>query len=195
MNVYEPFGDMTYNGLQATVRKRIGTSIIGASYTFSKAINNANGDNGDATLWRAYPVSFALDKQISGFDRAQNFQLYWVYGLPFGKGHTMLNHGLASWVVGNWQISGTLSRESGLPFGIGTTSSINAGGQADSANQIQPSADSGRARRQRSVFQRRSLSPIRRPACSGPPAINLLFGPGFFQMNANVSRIFTSTRR
>ena len=79
MNMYEPFGDMTYNGLQATVRKRIGSSIIGASYTFSKAINNTNGDNGDGTLWRAYPVSFALDKQISGFNRPHNFQFYYVY--------------------------------------------------------------------------------------------------------------------
>lgn len=50
MNMYEPFGDMTYNALQATIQKRVGTSIFGASYTFEKAINNANGDNGDATL-------------------------------------------------------------------------------------------------------------------------------------------------
>ena len=50
MNMIGPFGDMTYNSLQATVRKRIGSSIIGASYTFEKAIDNTNGDNGDGTL-------------------------------------------------------------------------------------------------------------------------------------------------
>ena len=68
----------------------------------------------------------------------KTFSFTTCIGLPFGKGHTWLNHGLASWVVGNWQISGTLSRESGLPFGIGTTSTINAGGQANSASQINP---------------------------------------------------------
>jgi hypothetical protein len=192
MNMYEPFGDMTYNGLQASVRKRIGTSIIGASYTFSKGINNTNGDNGDGTLWRAYPVSFALDKQISGFSRTQNFQLYWVYGLPFGKGHTMLNHGLASWIVGNWQISGTLGRESGLPFGIGTTSNINAGGQANSASQIQPNVQILGGHDANDPY-------FNGAAFANPPAgvlgstghyVGGLFGPGFFQMNANVSRIF-----
>jgi len=190
MNSYEPFGDNTYNALQAKVRKTIGSSVIGASYTFSKAIDNSNGDNGDATLWRAYPVSFALDKQIAGFDRAQNFQLFWVYQLPFGKGHTMLNSGPAAWIVGNWQISGTIGRESGLPFGIGTSSSINAGGQADSATQINPSVkilggtDAGHPYFDGTAFANPPNNVL------GSTGHYLLFGPGFFQMNANVSRIF-----
>jgi hypothetical protein len=190
LNMIEPFGDMTYNGLQATLRKRIGSSIIGLSYTFSKAIDNTNGDNGDGSLWRAYPVSFALDKQISGIDRAQNLQFYWVYALPFGKGHTMLSHGLASWVVGNWQISGTIGRMTGLPFGIGTTSSINAGGQGTSANQISPSVTI--------LGGHNSSYPYFDGTAFANPPNNvlgstdhyLLFGPGFFQMNMNISRIF-----
>jgi hypothetical protein len=43
---YGPFGDMTYNGLQTRLRKRLGASLIGVSYTFSKAINSGT-DNGD----------------------------------------------------------------------------------------------------------------------------------------------------
>ncbi len=192
MNEYEPFGFMTYNALQASVRKSIGASIIGASYTFSKAIDNINGDNDDGTLWRAYPVSFNLDKQISGFDRPHNFQAYWVYNLPFGKGHTWVNHGWASYIVGNWQLAGTLSRESGLPFGVGTSASINAGGQGTSANQINP------------VVQIYGGHDPNHPyfdgsAFANPPPNTLgttghylggLFGPGLFQMNATVSRIF-----
>ena len=51
-----PFGDMTYNGLQTTLKKRFGGgSIVGVAYTFSKSINDVNGDNGDGTLFRAYP--------------------------------------------------------------------------------------------------------------------------------------------
>lgn len=191
MNMYEPFGSMTYHALQATVKKRIGASIIGASYTFSKGIDNTNGDNGDGTLWRAYPVSYALDKQISGFDRPQDLQVYYVYQLPFGKGHTMLNHGLASWIVGNWQISGIIGRMSGLPFSVGTTSSINAGGQNDTASQINPTV--------KILGGHNSSYPyFDGSAFANPPNgvlgstghyLGGLFGPGFFQLNASVSRI------
>ena len=38
-------------------------------------------DNGDGTLFRAYPVSYALNKQLAGFDRTHTFQLYHVYQL------------------------------------------------------------------------------------------------------------------
>jgi hypothetical protein len=192
MNEYEPFGFMTYEGLQATVRKRIGSSIIGASYTFSKAIDDANGDNGDATLWRAYPASFTLDKQISGIDRPQTLQVYYVYQLPFGKGHTMLNKGPASWVVGNWQLSGTIGRMSGLPFAVGTTSSINAGGQGTSANQILSNVQILGGHDANDPYYNGS-------AFANPPnntfgtvghLIGGLFGPGFFQFNANISRVF-----
>ncbi len=192
LNDYEPFGDMTYNALQATVKKRIGSSIIGASYTFSKAIDNINGDNDDGTIWRAYPVSYALDKQISGFDRPNNFQFYYVYDLPFGRGHTWLNHGFASYIVGNWELSGTLSRESGLPFGVGTTSTLNAGGQANSANQINPVVQ---------IYGGHDPShPYFNGAAFANPPNNVLgttghylggvFGPGLFAWNASISRIF-----
>ncbi len=192
LNEYEPFGDMTYNGLEATARKRIGSSIIGASYTFSKAIDNINGDNNDGTLWRAYPVSYALDKQISGLNRAQNFQFYYVYQLPFGKGHTWLKQGFVSWIAGNWELAGTLSRESGLPFSVGTTSTISAGGQPDSANQISPVVQ---------VYNGTDGShPYFNGAAFANPPNNVLgstghylggvFGPGLFQMNATISRIF-----
>jgi len=190
MNSYEPFGDMTFNGLEATLRKRIGSSILGASYTFSKAIDNMNGDNGDATLWRTYPVSYSLNKQISGFDREQNLQLYWVYQLPFGKGHNLLNRGPVAWIVGDWQISGTIGRMSGLPFGIGTTSSINAGGQPDSANQVLPNVQIYGGHDQNHPYYNGLAFANPPNNVLGTTGHYVLFGPGFFQMNATISRIF-----
>ena len=74
-NFIEPFGDMTYHGLHTDLKKRFGGSIIGVAYTWSKAIDNDNGDNGDGTLFRAYPVSYALNKQLAGFDRKHTFHV------------------------------------------------------------------------------------------------------------------------
>jgi hypothetical protein len=190
MNSYEPFGSMTYEGLQTTLRKRIGSSLIGVSYAFSKGIDDANGDNGDATLWRAYPVSYALDKQLSGINRQQTLNIYWVYNLPFGKGHTMFNSGPAAYIVGGWQISGILSRFSGLPFTVGTTSSINAGGQGTSASQINPSVTIlGGHNSSYPYFDGTAF--INPPGgVLGTTGRDLLIGPGYFQMNASVARTF-----
>jgi hypothetical protein len=190
LNMVEPFGDMTYNGLQATLRKRIGSSIIGASYAFSRSIDNINGDNDDGSLWRAYPMSFSLDKQLSGINRQQTLNIYWVYNLPFGKGHTMFNSGPAAWIVGGWQISGILSRFSGLPFTVGTSSSINAGGQGTSATQVNPvvkilgGTDATDPYYDGSAFVNPPTGVL------GTTGRNLLIGPGFFQMNASIRRTF-----
>jgi len=190
MNSYEPFGSMTYNGLQSTLKKRIGASLIGVNYTYSKTINDANGDNGDATLWRAYPVSFALDKQLAGLDRTQNLQIFYVYQLPFGKGHTMLNKGPVSWILGNWQLSGIISRQSGLPFTVGTTSAINAGGQGTSATQLLPNVQILGGHDANDPYFNGAAFINPPGGVLGTTGRNLLRGPGFFQMNGSVSRQF-----
>jgi hypothetical protein len=190
MNSIEPFGTMSYNGLQTRVKKLIGSSLVGVSYTFSKAINEANGDNGDGSLFRAYPVSYSLNKQLAGFDRTHTFQFYYVYSLPFGKGHTMLNHGPAAWIVGGWQLTGTLSRYSGLPFTVGTASSINAGGQGATANQINPTVailgghDANNPYFDGSAFANPATGVL------GSTGRNILRGPGLFNINQSLSRNF-----
>ena len=198
LNDYEPFGDMTYNALQTRVSKHIGTSVIGVSYTFSKAIDNYNGtgsgtqgDNGDGSLFRAYPTSYALDKQLAGFNRTHTFTLYHVYDLPFGKGHKLLNHGVIAQVVGGFQIAGALTRYSGLPFTVGSTVGTNAGGQSQSANQINPNVQI--------LGGHDANSPYFNGAAFANPAVgtlgstgrNILIGPGLFNMDENVSRTFS----
>ncbi len=189
MNEYEPFGSYTYEALQMRVRKRIGASLFGANYTFSKAIDNINGDNGDGTLWRAYPVSYRLNKALSGINRAQTLSIYYVYQLPFGKGH-MGHHRRTKLIIGGWQLGGIISRYSGLPFNIGTTSQITAGGQNNSASQINPTVHI--------LDGHDAFDPyFDGNAFTNPPAgvlgstgRNLLVGPGYFQMNGSVSRTF-----
>jgi hypothetical protein len=191
-NQYQPFGDMTYHALQADVKKRIGASIIGASYTFSKAIDNYNGDNGDASLFRAYPVSFALDKQIAGFDRTHTFQLYHVYQLPFGRDHKFLNHGAIAQIVGGFQIGGTLSRFSGLPFTIGTNTSVNAPGQGQTAEQIKPVvAILGGHDPNTPYFDGTAFTGNFAVGHLGSSGRDIVRGPGFFNLDENISRTFS----
>jgi hypothetical protein len=190
-NFVEPFGSMTYHGLHARTQKRFGGSLIGLSYTLSKAIDNYNGDNGDGTLWRAYPVSYTLNRALAGFDRTHTLQVYHVYQLPFGKDHKWAKSGVASWIFGGFQISGTLSRFSGLPFTIGSNNSVNAGGQAQSANQINPVVrilgghDANTPYFDGTAFANPAVGTL------GSTGRNLLRGPGFFNMDESVSRTFS----
>jgi hypothetical protein len=191
LNQVQPFGNLTYHALQTNVKKRFGSSLVGMAYTFSRAINNYNGDNGDGSLFRAYPVSYTLNKQLAGFDRRHTFQLYHVYSLPFGKGQKFANSGVISHIIGGFQIGGTLSRFSGLPFTIGSSSSVNAGGQGQTASQINPSVQIlGGHDPNTPYFSGASFA--NPPAGTlGSTGRNLLRGPGFFNIDENVSRTFT----
>jgi hypothetical protein len=191
LNSVKPFGSMTYEGLQATLRKRIGASIFGASYAFSKAIDNYNGDNDDGTVWRTYPLSYSLDKALSGINRQQTLSVYWVYNLPFGKGHTMFNKGAAAAIVGGWQINGTIARYSGLPFTLGTASSLNGGGQSDSATQIDPVVKILGGHDKNHPYFDGSAFVNPPTGVLGTTGRDILIGPGYFQMNATVMRIFS----
>jgi hypothetical protein len=189
LNMYAPFGDMTYNGLQSRLRKRVGNGFVAVAYTYSKAINTAS-DNGDGGLFRNFPLSYRLNKSLSGFDRTQVLNISYVYQLPIGKGHALVNHGWASWVVGGWELSGFLNRYSGLPFTVGTSSSLNAPGQSNSANQINPSVQILGGHDPNTPYFDGSAFANPAGGVLGSTGRDLLRGPGLFAMNASVSRIF-----
>ncbi len=48
----------------------------------------------------------------------------YVYELPVGHGKKYLSHGVASWILGNWQSSGILSAQTGTPISIGAACSF-----------------------------------------------------------------------
>jgi hypothetical protein len=49
---------------------------------------------------------------------SQRFVANYVYELPFGHGKRFLSHGIASWILGNWQNSGIVSLQTGTPISI-----------------------------------------------------------------------------
>ena len=196
MNSYEPFGNMTYNALATRLTKHIGASVIGVSYTFSKAIDNYTGaggmvgDSSDGTLFRAYPVSYSLNKALASFDRTNVLQMYYVYQLPFGRGHQYLSSGIASKIFGGFQIGGTLSRMSGIPFTIVSNTALNAAGSTQTPNQIGPVQILGGHDPNSPYFTGASFANPA-PYTLGSAGRNLLRGPGLFNMDTNVSRTFS----
>jgi hypothetical protein len=110
INSVKPAARETYNALQTTVEQRFahGFQLL-ANYTWSRALNYGS------TYFNNEPL---VEKGPSDTNRNQVFVLSGIYELPFGKGK-MIGGSDNRWVdyaIGGWQLAGTTTWESGLPF-------------------------------------------------------------------------------
>src|SRR5689334_4011774 len=135
INSIQPYGDTTYDSLQALFTRRWASSLFGTAYTWSKTINFADNDGGPR-------IQYLPEKQrnrgLASYDRTHNLQMYGVYDLPFGKGQQWAKDGWASKVLGGFQVSGVMSIMSGIPFYViqGNAPGLLAGGSAQIPNQL-----------------------------------------------------------
>jgi len=119
-----PVGDSYYDALQLTYTHRFssGFSVL-ASYTFSKFIDNVEGNNGWAntgpTSIRNY-YNLAAEKSVDGNDIPHSLVVSYIYELPIGK-HKAFGSTLSTpvnAVVGGWQVSGISTFKEGFPLSI-----------------------------------------------------------------------------
>jgi hypothetical protein len=131
------YGDTTgianYHSLQVTTERRFtrGLAWLGA-YTWSHSVDNVplqQGGGADGPVPQDIRYRF-LDRGSSGFDIRHRTSQSVIYDLPFGKGRRFsFASGLANSLLGNWQVNGILTLQSGLPFTpVLATSVSNAGG-------------------------------------------------------------------
>jgi len=120
--VVKSVGNSTYNGLQMMVRRQFSRGVqFQASYTWSHAIDDAAdplvATGGNRNIARN---SFNLreERGSSDYDLRHRLIVNYVFQLPFGPGHARLNHGVASRVLGGWELSGVSTFQSGHPFDI-----------------------------------------------------------------------------
>jgi Carboxypeptidase regulatory-like domain/TonB dependent receptor len=119
-----PVGDSYYDALQMTYTHRFhaGFSVL-ASYTFSKFIDDVEGNNGWAnsgpTSIRNY-YNLAAEKSVDGADIPHSLVISYIYELPIGKGKAVgsnLSKPVDA-IVGGWQVSGISTFKQGFPLGI-----------------------------------------------------------------------------
>jgi hypothetical protein len=116
-----------YHSLQVAINKQFSRGLlIKGAYTWSKAIDYTDDDGWANVNWNT-PDQFQRNRATSGFDRTHVFQIGWVYELPAGKGKRWANSGAASYIIGGWQVNGTMAAFTGRPFSITAPSStVNA---------------------------------------------------------------------
>jgi hypothetical protein len=94
-----------------------------ASYTSAKLIDDVNERFvGGANYIN--PYNFNESRSVSPNDISQRFVANYVYELPFGHGKQLLSHGIASWILGNWQTSGIVTFQTGTPISIGASCNL-----------------------------------------------------------------------
>jgi len=112
----------SYHALQFRSEKRVSKGLAFlAAYTFSKSID-------DSSAVFAGSVSSGLpqdsrnlhaERGLSDFDTRHRLAFSYLYDLPFGAGQRWLNQeGALYHLLGNWQISGILTLQTGRPFTV-----------------------------------------------------------------------------
>jgi hypothetical protein len=193
-----PFNNAKYESWQSQLTRRLGKAgLFGITYTFSKAMDY--GDNDDSGLTWAWVPMYIRNYALAGFDRTHNFQGYWDYKLPFGRGTSLANHGVAAAIAGGWQLNGILSRYSGTPFTVASSgTSVNAPGNTQTANQVASSVailgGHGIGANGGSYFNPAAFAPVT-TVNFGNSGRDIVRGPGVFNVNASLFRNFRLTER
>ena len=112
-------GMSTYNALLVSLARRFrGGLTLQASYTWSKNITDADSAIPTAGIGVSQvqnPFDLHQEKAISAQDIPNTFVIAPQYQLPFGKGKAFLQHGVAAYLAGGWEIGSVQRYQSGQP--------------------------------------------------------------------------------
>ncbi|MCI0621858.1 MAG: TonB-dependent receptor [Acidobacteria bacterium] len=110
LNTVTGNGHSSYNALVLTVNRRTARMFVQGAYTFSKSIDNNSGSfTQDLGGSGGNQLDTRLVRALSNFDRTHRLQVTYRYAIP-GFETGALEH-----VLGNWEIGGLTTIQSGLP--------------------------------------------------------------------------------
>lgn len=129
-------GDSIYHALtlRADKRTRYGLQFQ-AFYTFGKLIDDVpERFLGGSSIIN--PYNLAQSRSLSNQDHSQIFTANFIYALPFGTGRQWLSQGWVGKVLGNWQVGGIASAETGTPLSISAPGETQAPGLGSYAMRV-----------------------------------------------------------
>jgi len=135
-------GISSYNGLEVDVNRRLARGLqFRGVYTFSKALDDGDNMNTSVATNSAAFVANPLDPKAdygpASFDVRHAGVINATYELPFGRGQNSDGSPWVGRLLGNWQVSGIETLQSGLPFT--PQLSYNPSNDGDTRNPVRPS--------------------------------------------------------
>jgi hypothetical protein len=126
-----------YHSMQVAFNRNFKNGLfIKGAYTWSRAMNMTD-DNGWTGVNFNWVPWLRRNYAQAGYNRPHNWQTAVIYDLPFGKGKSFAQSGIAAAVLGGWQVNTVMYRFSGSPFTVGADgSALLAPGNIQTANQV-----------------------------------------------------------
>ncbi len=127
-----------YEGLSVVLRQRFSKGFqFLASYTWSHTLDVSTDSNGGGAPM--IPYDWRADYGNSNWDLRHRFVASYVWDIPFFKGA----NGLLRNVLGNWEINGITTLQTGFPFnvGYGTDTANTSSGGTNRPNLVGPPSD------------------------------------------------------
>jgi hypothetical protein len=124
LSAWSSIGNGNYHGMQWTVRKPVGDSLIfDFYYTFSKSIDLSSATE-HQTTFTGFVVNTWNPSQlraVSNYDTRHQVNGDMSWALPFGHGKKFGSGAgrLLDALIGGWQLTAVYRQTSGLPFTVG----------------------------------------------------------------------------
>jgi hypothetical protein len=186
--------DSIYHALQATINRRFsGGFLLKGAYTWSKAINEADYSDWTEFAWNAASV-FDRNRALAGYDIPHNFQLGFMYELPFGSGKKWATDGVSNAILGGWQINGVFAAYSGRPFQLtASDSSLNMPGNMQTPDQVKDNVEIlGNVGDDGTYFDTTAFARVT-DVRFGNVGRNTMRGPGVMNLDMGLFRTFKVT--
>ncbi|MBV8053255.1 MAG: TonB-dependent receptor [Acidobacteriaceae bacterium] len=190
-----------YNSLQVHLEKRLSNGLqFGASYTYSHALDDASSaslgslNNGDFRN-QLFP---GLEYGNADIDVRHRFVVNYAYQLPFGKGKRFGRNagGALNQIIGNWQLSGITTAQTGNWFTItdaATNVSTADGGGAVGFFEVRPNLvgnPNGKPCVPGTLFNTCAFADNTTFFTFGDAGRNIVRGPGLQTWDLTVSKLF-----
>ena len=135
-------GVSSYHGLEMDFNRHWANGLqFRGVYTFSKALDD--GDNLNTSVATNSPAFLSdplrpnADYGRASFDVRHSGVIQGSYDLPLGRPGSPLGKSWRGWLAANWQVSGIVTLQSGLPFT--PQMSYNPSNDGDTRNPVRPS--------------------------------------------------------
>jgi hypothetical protein len=118
-------GNSNFNSLQVSLQRKFTSGFLWQTqYMWSHAITDASIGAGEAVSVQNNSC-LSCDRSSTNQDVRHTFTSNAVYQLPFGRGRRFFNQGVASNIVGGWDLSGIFSARTGEPVNVTMTRKAN----------------------------------------------------------------------
>ncbi|MCC6368570.1 MAG: TonB-dependent receptor [Bryobacterales bacterium] len=190
----------SYNSMQVKLDRRFSNGFsMTTAITYGKALGYQSEDGGIT-----FYINGSRNWQRLNFDRKFNFTQSYVYELPFGKGKHWATSGASAAILGGWQVNGVLSILSGSPLNFGgNASGLRAPGNGNTLDHFGPIQTPKGNGRNAPWFDPTKCSATVTSNCFAQPqplqfgnlGLDVISGPGSWNLDASVFRSFKITER